>query len=399
MRALVAMAFFSFGMIGSLTASHKPATAIQNNFPAQPAAGTSLPAVDGDRERARPHESVVEPTASHETQIGTAAGDKNVPNPQAGEEPMQADSIESAGAAPERGAAPELSLQELCDALASSAKAHDLPLALFANLIWQESRFDPRAVSPVGAEGVAQFMPATAVKSGLENPFDPLQAIPASAHLLHQLYRQFGNFGLAAAAYNAGPGRIANWLAQRGNLPRETRSYVLNITGLPAEQWRGGSPQAATFRFAPRLPCRRMPVFAEQDNAPNPKDTEPSDRSLIGPLKPPRQHPAELHIKSVPAQITTTALVKDRTRRLELSVEPPIKAEPPIKVSKLTRLSLLAREPVRASARQRQSAEPPIKTPKLTRLSLVVRAPARTSAHQHNTNAISRGRTRKIKIA
>src|SRR5438132_11943535 len=123
MRALVATAVLSFGMIGSLTASHEAATAFQNNPRAQPAAGTSLPAVDGDRERARA--PVVEPAASHETQIGTAAGDENVPNPHAGEEPMQADSIVSTGATPERGAAPELSLEDLCGALALSAKAND----------------------------------------------------------------------------------------------------------------------------------------------------------------------------------------------------------------------------------------------------------------------------------
>src|SRR6266700_2511557 len=92
MRALVAMAFFSLGTIGSVAASHKPATALQNDFHAQPAAGTSLP-----------------------------AGDETLPSSQAGEEPVQADSIEPTRAAPERAAAPELSLEELCDALASSA--------------------------------------------------------------------------------------------------------------------------------------------------------------------------------------------------------------------------------------------------------------------------------------
>ncbi len=423
MRALVAMAFFSLGTIGSVAASHKPATALQNDFPAQPAAGTSLPAVDGDRERARLDESVLQPPASHETQIGTAAGDETLPSSQAGEEPVQADSIEPTRAAPERAAAPELSLEELCDALASSAKAHDLPLAFFANLIWQESRFNPRAVSSAGAEGIAQFMPGTAVKSGLENPFDPLQAIPASAQLLHQLHRQFGNLGLAAAAYNAGPGRIAHWLAQRGNLPRETRNYVLIITGLPAEQWRGVSPQGAAFKFAQRLPCRRMPVFAEQDNVPNPQDAETIDRSWIKSSKSLNPHPAALPIKSAPSQITTAALVQNRTRRLELTVDPPIKAaqlmrlgriarepirisahehlsaEPPIKTARLTRLSLVARGPIKPSAHQHLSAEPPSRAAKLTRLSMIAREPVKTSTHQHATNATSRGRSRKMRMA
>ena len=74
-------------------------------------------------------------------------------------------------------------------------------------------------------------MPQTAVEMGLRNPFDPLQAIPASARFLRKLYNQFGNLGLAAAAYNAGGGRIEKWLSRRSTLPKETRAYVQIITG------------------------------------------------------------------------------------------------------------------------------------------------------------------------
>jgi hypothetical protein len=97
------------------------------------------------------------------------------------------------------------------------------------------------AVSPVGAQGVAQFMPGTARERGLTDPFDPEQAIPHAAHLLADLNRQFGNLGLAAAAYNGGPGRVSAWLAGTGGLPTETRNYVLAITGSPAEDWRPGA--------------------------------------------------------------------------------------------------------------------------------------------------------------
>jgi soluble lytic murein transglycosylase-like protein len=65
-------------------------------------------------------------------------------------------------------------------------------------------------------------MPATARWRGLADPFDPLEAIAQSAKLLRDLRREFGNLGLAAAAYNAGPGRVRDWLAGRRGLPRET---------------------------------------------------------------------------------------------------------------------------------------------------------------------------------
>src|SRR4029453_3053840 len=95
----------------------------------------------------------------------------------------------------------------------------------FTRLIWQESRFDPAAVSRAGAQGVAQFMPATASWRGLADPFDPVKAITKSAKLLHDLRREFGNLGLAAAAYNAGPGRVRDWLAGRRGPPRPARAH------------------------------------------------------------------------------------------------------------------------------------------------------------------------------
>jgi len=131
--------------------------------------------------------------------------------------------------------------QALCRLIESSAKARALPVPFLTRLIWRESAFRVGAVSPVGAQGVAQFMPGTARERGLTDPFDPEQAIPHAAHLLADLNRQFGNLGLAAAAYNGGPGRVSAWLAGTGGLPTETRNYVLAITGAPAEDWRAGS--------------------------------------------------------------------------------------------------------------------------------------------------------------
>jgi hypothetical protein len=151
-----------------------------------------------------------------------------------------------------------LSSEELCDTLASAAQSNDLPVAFLLRLIWQESRFIASAVSRAGAQGLAQFMPATAAAHGLGDPFDPLQALPASARFLNALRKEFGNLGLAAAAYNAGSGRIREWIEKRGKLPKETRDYVLNITGHAAEQWVGGTPDNPRYKIPRRAPCRYM---------------------------------------------------------------------------------------------------------------------------------------------
>jgi hypothetical protein len=127
--------------------------------------------------------------------------------------------------------------QALCRVIEASAAQRHLPLELFTRLIWRESSFRPMAVSPKGAQGVAQFMPRTAAERGLADPFDPEQAIPASAAYLADLVAQFGNFGLGAAAYNAGPSRVANWRDGKGLLPQETRDFVLFITGHGVEEW------------------------------------------------------------------------------------------------------------------------------------------------------------------
>src|SRR5262249_20209520 len=119
----------------------------------------------------------------------------------------------------------------LCAALATAAATNDLPVDFFTRLIWQESHFKPDAISRKGAQGIAQFMPATARLSGLANPFDPLEAIAKSGQLLRDLRREFGNLGLAAAAYNAGSGRVRDWLGGRRPLPGETRAYVRFVTG------------------------------------------------------------------------------------------------------------------------------------------------------------------------
>jgi len=120
---------------------------------------------------------------------------------------------------------------DICRAVEQNAAENELPVEFFARVIWQESRFNARAVSRKGAEGIAQFMPATADYRGLIDPFDPIEALKNSAQYLRDLKQKFGNLGLAAAAYNAGPGRVGAWLASRRPLPQETRNYVAIVTG------------------------------------------------------------------------------------------------------------------------------------------------------------------------
>ena len=161
----------------------------------------------------------------------------------------------------------EVSLDDLCNALFSSALDNDLPIPFFANLIWQESRLRDDAVSKKGALGIAQFMPETAAETGLDNPFDPLQAIPASARFLRMLRLEFGNLGFVAAAYNAGAHRVAEWLEHRANLPRETRGYVVSVTGLSVDDWRKMAVNDEALTFVRHLPCRNLPAFAGVEEA------------------------------------------------------------------------------------------------------------------------------------
>jgi hypothetical protein len=181
-------------------------------------------------------------------------------------------------------AAPAPVTVTLCGALEAAARRNDLPTPFFVRLIWQESKFDPAARSPAGAEGVAQFMPATAAERGLADPFEPARALDESAAYLKELRGRFGNLGLAAAAYNAGPGRLGRWIAGTASLPQETIDYVQIVTGHAVFEWRGPFPGGAKppdldpepgfscTAFAGDAGRRRAPVGTPDDpNAPPPK--------------------------------------------------------------------------------------------------------------------------------
>lgn len=109
-----------------------------------------------------------------------------------------------------------------------AAQRHGIPEDLFLRLVQQESGWNPNARSHKGAMGLAQLMPGTAAKLGV-NPSDPVQNLNGGARYLRMMYNQFGNWTLALAAYNAGPGAVQ----KHGGIPpyRETRNYVRIIAG------------------------------------------------------------------------------------------------------------------------------------------------------------------------
>ncbi|MGL4490304.1 MAG: transglycosylase SLT domain-containing protein [Rhizobiaceae bacterium] len=161
---------------------------------------------------------------------------------------------------------PVVTVDRICTLITTEADKNQIPREFFARLIWKESRFDHNAVSPVGAEGIAQFMPGTAKLVGLKDPFDIEQAIPASAAHLADLKRNLGNFGLAAAAYNAGEGRVGRWLSSGGFLPLETEDYVIDITGEPADNFTAREAVLAARPLDAKMTfeeaCRKLPVIA-----------------------------------------------------------------------------------------------------------------------------------------
>jgi hypothetical protein len=98
-----------------------------------------------------------------------------------------------------------------------------------------------------------------------------VQALPKSAEFLSELRDQFGNLGLAAAAYNAGPRRVQEWLAGSGYMPQETRNYVAAITGTSVDEWARAKNDKPVAR-APNTTCRELMALLRR--APNPFVTQ-----------------------------------------------------------------------------------------------------------------------------
>jgi Transglycosylase SLT domain/D-alanyl-D-alanine carboxypeptidase len=128
------------------------------------------------------------------------------------------------------GPLPSFVPAEFRDPILRAAAHWNVSAALLAGQLMAESGFDPTAGSPAGAQGIAQFMPSTAASYGLTNPYDPVAAIDAEAHLMSDLINQFGSPELALAAYNAGPAPVEACHC----IPAypETQAYVARILAL-----------------------------------------------------------------------------------------------------------------------------------------------------------------------
>lgn len=142
-------------------------------------------------------------------------------------------------------------VQDTCAAIEGFAMRHGLDPHFFARLIWQESRFDPNALSPVGAQGIAQFMPHTARRRGLADSYNPADALDHSALYLSEMASEYGNIGLAAIGYNGGERRAERLIAGTGGLAQETVDYVAIITGVPHRNWLETPAPTPDLRLAP----------------------------------------------------------------------------------------------------------------------------------------------------
>jgi hypothetical protein len=129
---------------------------------------------------------------------------------------------------------PDYDRDDLDELIEEAAAAHGISAHLVRAVVEAESGFDPWSVSPAGAQGLMQLMPATAALMGVDDRLDPRQNVFGGAKYLSQLLDRFdGNVALALAGYNAGPTKVARY---RGIPPyRETRGYVTRIRGLLAE--------------------------------------------------------------------------------------------------------------------------------------------------------------------
>lgn len=244
---------------GGAGSSSTPARGTRDNPAAPPQTGkAAAPPADAARGAGAGQQPA---TPAHgATQAAPGAGDAP-PVPMArGEQPARGETVD----------------QAICRLIDAAAAQEGLPASFLTRLIWRESSFRSDVVSHKGAQGIAQFMPGTARERGLDNPFDPQAAIPASAALLADLNRKFGNLGLAAAAYNAGPGRVNGFLSG-GSLPGETRTYVRLITGRPAEDWAALRKQGAAADAPPPFPAEPclVTVASLRKGAPAPAAGEP----------------------------------------------------------------------------------------------------------------------------
>ena len=143
----------------------------------------------------------------------------------------------------------------LDEAVRVIAKQHSLPPQLIHSVIKVESNYNPLAVSPKGAQGLMQLMPATARRFGVTDTFDPKQNIEAGVRYLKLLEDTFQDDRLAIAAYNAGEKAVAKY----GDVPPypETRNYVTKVGQKYGQAQRAANPAGAE---TPKKPAEKPQV-------------------------------------------------------------------------------------------------------------------------------------------
>src|SRR4051794_7919667 len=169
----------------------------------------------------------IAPDGTVSVRQGSGAANWVVVNPASADEVVEPVAIPNSAITAITTGAPAPVPAQYATALTQAAAAANISPALLAALVWQESRWNPQALSRKGAIGLAQLMPATARDLGV-NPMDPVANLHGGARYLRQLLDQFdGNVEKALAAYNAGAARVRN----AGGVPAiaETRNYVTSI--------------------------------------------------------------------------------------------------------------------------------------------------------------------------
>lgn len=194
-----------------------------------------------------------------------------------------------------------------------AAARHGLNPSLFLRQLGAESGqgLNPSAVSPAGAVGVGQLMPGTARMLGVKDPRDPAQNIEGSATYMSQLLKQFGDYPRALAAYNWGPGNMA----QKGlaAAPRETQNYLAKIlnTGndkLPAWAQNSSPPQAQTLQTTPAVPDTPAPMTS------TPEELAAGTASAAPPAPQPSNALADI-IAGLPGQPTVISQAAQRKKQ------------------------------------------------------------------------------------
>lgn len=116
----------------------------------------------------------------------------------------------------------------ILSALRSASAKYGVPLNILVGVAHTESRYNPRAVSRVGAKGLMQLMPVVIRAYGIKNPFDPLQNAMGGARFLAKYYKVYGDWPRVLAAYNWGPG-YAKANPEMHQWPPQTQAYVTNV--------------------------------------------------------------------------------------------------------------------------------------------------------------------------